>query len=65
MIVVGFEFYSSGCTIYPSCLQLVIMFVILRREDRDSICIRYTWTCSCNGDETFSVNNSYCNIFLR
>jgi hypothetical protein len=38
-MVVGFEFYSSGCTSYPDCLQLVILFIILRCEDRDSICI--------------------------
>jgi hypothetical protein len=37
--VVGFEFYSSGCTSYPYCLQVVILFVILRHEDRDSIYI--------------------------
>jgi hypothetical protein len=36
-MVVGFKFYLSGCTSYPGCLQLVILFVILCYEDRDSI----------------------------
>jgi hypothetical protein len=38
--VVDFEFYSSDCTSYPGCLQVVIMFVILHCEDWDSIRIR-------------------------
>jgi hypothetical protein len=39
MMVVGFEFYSSGWTSYSSCLQLVIVFVILHCEDWDAISI--------------------------
>jgi hypothetical protein len=41
-MVVDFEFYSAGCTSYPGCLHVVILFIILRREDWDSIHI----TCS-------------------
>jgi hypothetical protein len=29
--VVGFKFYSLGCTSYPGCLQLVILFISLRQ----------------------------------
>jgi hypothetical protein len=39
-MTVGFEFYSSGCTSYSDCLQLVILIVILHREDQDSIRIK-------------------------
>jgi hypothetical protein len=42
-MVVGFKFYSSGYTSYLGCLHLVILFVILRREDQDSICITMTY----------------------
>jgi hypothetical protein len=42
-MVVGFKFYSSGYTSYLGCLHLVILFVILRCEDQDSICITMTY----------------------